>query len=88
MSRAGANKKKLVAKLVGGASVLRTDSRSALPPIGEDNIRYSEIALQEAGIKLLWRDTGGDLGRKVLVDLREFRVDVRFLPKRRRGDSK
>lgn len=79
LTHAGATPGNLKAKLVGGANVLRVDAHGVFPQISRDNIRESREALAANGIEILWEDVGGRMGRKILVDLQDFRILVKIL---------
>ncbi len=77
--RKGVKPRGLIAKLAGGASVLCRDRSGPLFQIGRESVRILKGALEAAEIKLVWEDTGGRLGRKMLVDLSDFRVVAKML---------
>ncbi len=63
MIKLGSNKKKLVAKIFGGASVLQNSNGSM--NIGKRNILLAEELLDELGIPIMASDVGGNQGRKM-----------------------
>jgi chemotaxis protein CheD len=71
----GANKKNILAKLVGGASMFKklTEEKNS---IGSQNIQMARQKLQELGIPIDGEDTGGSSGKMVIFDLKTGIVDV------------
>lgn len=78
MQSQGADREKIVAKIAGGAHSLQFGDRSWFTIPG-DNVRRAREALSRAGIPLLAEHVGGRNGRKIVVDLRTFRVSVTWL---------
>lgn len=72
------NSRDLVAKIAGGASMFNF-TNEVNGNIGERNIRAVEKKLQELGIPILARDTGGKVGRTMIVDLESFLVKIRMV---------
>ncbi len=64
MLKAGASRGMLVAKVFGGANVIA----SVRPghPLGNENSLLALRLLEEAGIRILDADVGGDRGRKLV----------------------
>lgn len=62
----GAVKRRLVAKIYGGASMLKFDNPSF--NIGQRNIDIAKMKLKELNITVIEEITGGNLGRKILFD--------------------
>lgn len=62
----GAVKRRLVAKVYGGASMLKLDNASF--NIGQRNIEIALQKLKELNIPVVEEITGGNLGRKILFD--------------------
>ena len=67
----------LVAKIAGGASMFQFSSQGEGESIGERNIKAVIESLNELKIPLLGQNTGGNIGRTMIVDLDEFKVKVR-----------
>ena len=77
LERQGARTTRLQAKLAGGASGLAGN-----PPCfqtGTDNIYAARECLARAGVPILAEHVGGRTGRKIVMDLRTFRVSVQWL---------
>lgn len=79
LCNAGASPKRVVAKLAGGANVLRTGPDDSSNHIGKDNTESSIRALSELDIDIVWQDTGGKRARKMFVNLEDFDVSIRML---------
>jgi chemotaxis protein CheD len=75
----GGSPRRVVAKLAGGANVLRTTNGEPTYQIGRANIESATHALGEHGVELLWQDTGGTAPRKMLVDLDSFDVTIKLI---------
>lgn len=59
----GANQKRLVAKLAGGAQMFNFDSENELMRIGARNTEAVKKKLKQFGIPIVAEDTGGSHGR-------------------------
>lgn len=65
MVKLGANKKRLVSKIAGGAQMFSFGSQNDLMRIGERNAIASRAKLKELGIPLLAEDCGKNFGRTI-----------------------
>ena len=65
MVKAGANRRKMEAKIAGGAKMFAINSNSDLGRIGDKNAEASKKTLSKLGIKLLAEETGLNYGRTV-----------------------
>lgn len=63
---AGAVKRRMVAKIYGGASMLKFDS--AVFNVGQRNIEVAKLKLLELNVPIIEEITGGNLGRKILFN--------------------
>ena len=79
MSRLGARRLRLTARLVGGASMFGNLIPTGGINVGERNVLASRQALDDAGIPLVSEDTGADHGRTVYFHLSDGRIEVRSL---------
>lgn len=77
----GLNTSRLVAKIAGGASMFDFSDDTLISGIGERNVKAVELILQDLGIKVLGKDTGGKSGRTMMVDLEDFTVRIRTVNK-------
>jgi chemotaxis protein CheD len=80
--RAAGAGRAITAKIAGGASMFASLLPAGGVNMGERNVEATIQALALAGVPLVGRDTGGDYGRSITLDVRTGRVDVRSL---RRG---
>ncbi len=65
MCAIGANKRRLVAKIAGGAQMFSFDSSNDMMRIGERNAIATRAKLKELGIQLLSEDCGKNYGRTI-----------------------
>ncbi len=65
MVRAGANRRRMVAKIAGGAKMFEFSGAEAIGSIGLKNALASKKKLNELGIRLIAEDTGLNYGRTV-----------------------
>ena len=78
MAAAGAGRR-VTARIVGGASMFAALLQAGGVNMGERNVAETVRALDRAGVPLVGRDTGGDYGRSVTLDVATGRVEVRSL---------
>lgn len=69
------NSKQLVAKIAGGASMFSFSSTSN--NIGARNVEAVEEVLKLLKIPIISKDTGGNIGRTMVVDLDDFTVSIK-----------
>lgn len=62
---AGASRRRLVAKIAGGAKMFETNISSSVGNVGLRNAIASKAKLKQLGIKLVAQDTGLNYGRTV-----------------------
>lgn len=65
LREAGANKKRLVATMTGGARMLASTFKDGPEQVGPRNVVATKEALAEAGIAIKEEETGGNHGRTV-----------------------
>ncbi len=65
MEKAGAVRRRMVAKIAGGAQMFQLQARSDLMRVGDRNVEACKKMLKDLGISLLAQDTGADYGRTV-----------------------
>ncbi len=68
MEALGVPKRRLVAKIAGGAKMFEVSGTTSVGNIGEKNAIASKKVLQELGIPILAEDTGLNYGRTVELD--------------------
>lgn len=61
----GADKRRLVAKIAGGAKMFQVSSGSGIGNVGEKNAQAAKKILNKLGIRLVAEDTGENFGRTV-----------------------
>lgn len=81
MRRHGASRKRIRAKIVGGASMFGNLMTSGSMNIGERNVAAVREVLGQAKIPIVAADTGSDHGRSVYLSVSDGRVEVRSLKK-------
>jgi chemotaxis protein CheD len=65
-----------VAKIAGGASMFQFQDKKLNMDIGSRNISAVRAALKELGIPILAEDTGGNIGRTMILDLESNTVSI------------
>ena len=78
MYRRRVEKKRLQAKVFGGANVLG-DIRGGHFNVGQANVEFAFAFLQQEDIPVVAHDVGGDYGRNILFDGRDMSVYVRMI---------
>ena len=68
MEALGVPRRRLVAKIAGGAKMFEVSGTTSVGNIGEKNAIASKKALKELGIPILAEDTGLNYGRTVELD--------------------
>ena len=64
----GANPRRLVAKIAGGAKMFEVSGLSNVGNVGDRNAEEAFLILKELNIPLIARDTGLNYGRTVVLD--------------------
>lgn len=64
----GANQRRLVSKIAGGACMFEMSGTSAMGRVGDRNAEAAKVVLKELGIPLIAEDTGLNYGRTVELD--------------------
>jgi chemotaxis protein CheD len=86
MERRGARRTDLVAEIYGGGAVVSTLSQDFA--IGEVNIEAARRGLADFGIAIVAGDTGGTIGRKIILRLPEKRVQVKYVAQSQKKKKK
>ncbi|MBC8061486.1 MAG: chemotaxis protein CheD [Clostridiaceae bacterium] len=73
----GSQKRDIVAKIAGGASMFNFSDKSMIMDIGNRNAIAVKKALEELKIPLLSEDTGGNKGRTVVFHTESGNVQIR-----------
>ena len=79
MERRGATRRRLRAKLVGGACLYHYEGNCAATEIGDRNVAASRAALRSLGIPVLAEHVGGKFGRSIRFDRDNFEIRVTVL---------
>lgn len=66
VTRRGANRSRLVAKIAGGAQMFGFGSNNEMVRVGERNVQATKKKLAEMKIPILAEDTGKNFGRTVI----------------------
>lgn len=66
VTRKGANRSRLVAKIAGGAQMFGFNSNSEMVRVGERNVQATKKKLAELKIPIVAEDTGKNFGRTVI----------------------
>lgn len=82
MTEGRATSADLVAHLLGGAA----KPPDGNPDLAKRNIALAERLLAKQGIRILSRDVGGDLGRKIVFDVATGHIAVLKVERLRSGD--
>ena len=64
----GANQRRLVSKIAGGACMFETSGSSSIGNVGARNAEQAKLVLKQLGIPLVAEDTGLNYGRTVELD--------------------
>ncbi|MGI6413533.1 MAG: chemotaxis protein CheD [Syntrophomonadaceae bacterium] len=79
--RIGACKKRMEAKIAGGAQMFKSSTNSMLLNIGERNIEACRQVLGKLNIKITGSDVGGSSGRTMVLDSTRQKIFVRQIGK-------
>ncbi len=79
MTKEGANKNRLVVRMVGGANMLIATGLTSTFDIGTRNIEKAHATFQRLNIKIAAEEVGGHTGRTVRVYVADSRVTVRVI---------
>ena len=75
----GSSIENLEAKIFGGGNVL--DKVNSMYNIGERNIEIALSMINDYGIKIISSSTGGNRGRKILMNTYNFKILHKFIEK-------
>lgn len=76
MTARGASSKRVVARIVGGASMFASLAPSGTIQMGERNVVATRQALNASGLPLVAEAVGGDFGRTVRLFVGDGRLEV------------
>lgn len=77
MIRKSSSVRNIEAQVFGGASRFFTED--SFLNVGRQNVEAAHIVLEEAGIPVVRRDTGGELGRKIYFNTQTGRVIIKMI---------
>ncbi len=69
MAKLGADRRRLTAKIAGGAQMFEVQQGSLMGTIGDRNVSSVRDTLRRLGIPVIAEDTGSNYGRTVYFDL-------------------
>lgn len=76
MTAAGARKRRLKAKIIGGAQMFNFGSEKTISNIGKRNIKKSKEVLKKLRIKIVAEDVGEDFGRTMRFYIDDGKVKI------------
>ena len=79
MVRAGANPRRLVVRMAGGANMLVAPGFSQVLNIGARNVEAASTILERLGYKIVSQETGGNTGRTVRFYVTDGRMTIRTM---------
>ncbi|MCQ2969920.1 MAG: chemotaxis protein CheD [Clostridium sp.] len=79
MIKMGCNKKYIVAKIAGGASMFKFSEKSINSDIGIRNIEAVREAINKEGIRIKSEDVGGSKGRSMFAEAESGKVFIRIV---------
>lgn len=75
----GCNKRNLVAKIAGGASMFNFTDKNMVSDIGKRNAQSVKSTLNKEAIPIVAEDTGGNKGRTMIVDSCDGTVSLKIV---------
>jgi chemotaxis protein CheD len=79
LTREGADRKRLVARMAGGANMLTAPGFSQTLNIGSRNVDTALSVLKAINLRLLGQETGGNSGRTVRFYITDGRMTIRSM---------
>lgn len=79
MVKEGANRSRIVVRMVGGANMLTAPGLISTFDIGTRNIEKARVTFQRLNIKITAEEVGGHTGRTVHIYVADSRVTVRVI---------
>ncbi len=79
MLREGAVKRRMIAKLAGGAQMFEFSENSDITSIGYQNVRAAKDKLDALGIELVSEDTGENYGRTICFDPTLNKLEIKAI---------
>ncbi len=79
MEAKGCEKRNLMAKIAGGASMFSFSDKSMVGDIGKRNIQAVKKSLSEERIQIIAEDVGGNKGRTMILDALDGKVTLKIV---------
>lgn len=79
MVKEGANRSRIVVRVIGGANMLTAPGHTNTFDIGTRNIEKARVTFQRLNLKIAAEEVGGHTGRTVRVYVADSRVTVRVI---------
>ncbi|WP_252238660.1 chemotaxis protein CheD [Clostridium sp. VAP51] len=79
MEAKGCQKRNLIAKIAGGASMFSFSDKSMVGDIGKRNIHAVKKSLSEERIQIIAEDVGGNKGRTMILDALDGKVTLKIV---------
>lgn len=79
MEAKGCQKRNLIAKIAGGASMFSFSDKSMVGDIGKRNIQAVKKSLSEERIQIIAEDVGGNKGRTMILDALNGKVTLKIV---------
>jgi chemotaxis protein CheD len=81
MINAGADQKRLISKIAGGATMFKHAENSLMGDIGRNNISSVKSILSSLNIRIISEDVGGDYGRTIDFYLETGEIRIKTIGK-------
>lgn len=79
MEKQGCNKRNLIAKIAGGASMFNFSDKSIISDIGKRNSEAVKKTLKNEAIRIIAEETGGNKGRTMILQAADGRVILKVV---------
>ena len=79
MSKKGCNKRNIIAKIAGGASMFNFSDKSIISDIGKRNSEAVRKALKNEDIPIIAEETGGNKGRTMILNASDGKVILKVV---------
>ena len=79
LEKQGCNKRNMVAKIAGGASMFNFSDKSIISDIGKRNSEAVKKALKDESIRIVGEETGGNKGRTMILKANDGSVVLKVV---------
>ncbi len=79
MEKQGCNKRNIVAKIAGGASMFNFSDKSIISDIGKRNSEAVKKTLRDESIRIMAEETGGNKGRTMILKANDGSVILKVV---------